>query len=625
MASMTTWAVGISVALGLVACGNSATDSAVPIAETTAAPLDPGALVKMEMASKVGVLLDEIPDGPQREAAAAEALAKSTAFWTERAKKQTKLTYYKLVFRKLYYAGSWSKSKQPAGKGPLPLPPGEVWTVTLNGSPKREKINGHDIITVDYSFSTHILTDVQSPGIVEPSLGKIGQSYDEPFTLPIDPELLLERTGYACMDEDEYPPGSVFEENTWYFYDDSCKVESPSAPTCHLTQFPKESCAESLTRHVGSVNASMHFTRVPWSNATANAVRVSNVTNQNGADLHVVKDDMVNERRVVYRFFAPGSCELEEGVISKLGWRRLLMFSATVENLGTGPIHIGSVVNLDSPWQQNHVFEYSACHHHYHFSHYGIFGYGGAPGSKRAFCLEDTNRFRNDERTVLMATHQSCNYQGITEGWGDEYEFGIPGQWVDITDVDTSVPHDLTFNSNPDKFLCEGTPVLDANGVQTFSPSEFTDKDGNVVGRPNCDMPANWHDNNFGSVSVDVGPKGSYVTDACTRGQIGPNRNCGFRDQNVLKSCTPGSTVTLSCTASGTPQILRVCERSDALGTGVACSLADSTVNLAITPGAAVPVVFACPAVRDAAGTGGYSLYDAPVLPSQPGGGVTCN
>ena len=129
---------------------------------------------------------------------------------------------------------------------------------------------------------------------------------------------------------------------------------------------------------------------------------------------------LTDERRILYRFFAPGSCELEEGVIAKLGWRRLLAFSAIVQNDGRQRVHIGDVTDPNNPWVQSHAFEFSQCHHHYHFSHYGNFNYNGAPGSKRAFCLEDTNRFHNDETTPLTAEHQTCHYQGIGAGWGDE-------------------------------------------------------------------------------------------------------------------------------------------------------------------------------------------------------------
>jgi hypothetical protein len=579
-----------------------------------------GALVKMEMNSDVAVLLDEIPAGPMRDAAAADALAKPASFWIERAKRQVRLTYYRLVFRGLYYNSSWSNGTKQYG--PLPLPDKSVWNLALVGTPHRvSAINGqnHDSIVISYKFDTTIVTDKDSPGKVDPALGTIGGTTDEYFDLPTDPDLLLQRTGYACMDEDEYPPGSVFEENTWYFYDDTCKSGSTF---CHITETPAESCTNAINKRVGDIKTAMHFTRLSYDTTTADKYRVGTITNPNGADLAVVGAGMTDERRVVYKFFAPGSCELEEGVISKLGWRRLMMFSAIVQNNGTERVHIGDVSDPANPWMQSNAFEWSACHHHYHFSHYGTFNYNGAPGSKRAFCLEDTNRFHNDEGTPLTAEHQSCSYQGISRGWGDEYEFGIPGQWVDITDVDTKKPHDLTFNSNPDAFLCEGTPVLDANGQLIFDPTSFTNANGDTVSRIRCDMPTTWHDNNLGSVSVSS-PGGSYVTEACTLGQIGADRDCGFTAQPALHSCTPGATVNLTCTNTGAPQALRLCETSEQLGVGVACTFRNAVKNPTID--GPTQVSFTCPAVRDSAtGAGGYSVYAASVVPAQGTGSVSC-
>jgi hypothetical protein len=615
------WVIATALALG--ACTTGTPDAGSSFAtQAAASSTDPGALVRLDMTSTVGVLLDEIPDGALRDAAAADALAKGNSFWTERAMRQAKLTYYRLVFRALYYPADWSSNQHT--KGPLPLPPKSVWHVDLAGTPHRAKLNGRDMVVVDYTFRTHILTDVASPGTVEPNLAKVGGTWSESFNLPTDPELLLERTGYACMDEDEYPPGSVFEENPYYFFDDTCHPEGTGARSCHITQFPTESCVESMGKHTGIVKTGVQFTRLAWDAKLAKQVRVGTITNANGADLAVVKEDIEDEHRTMFRFFSPGSCELEEGVIAKLGWRRLLAFSATVRNDGAGMIHMGDVTDPNNPWQLAHVFEFSPCHHHYHFSHYGVFGYGGAPGSKRAFCLEDTNRFHNDEFTPLAAIHQSCQFQGITRGWGDEYEFGIPGQWVDITDVDVSKPYPLTFDSNPDRFLCEGKPVTDASGNLVFDPTDFRDAQGNVVSRLRCDAPTTWHDNNQGAVDVST-PSGSFVTEACTRGQIGPKRDCGFTDSGALHTCTPGSTVTLTCSTAGAAQVVRVCERSEALGVGVACTLADSAANTLLASGAPTQVTFACPAVRDsAAGTGGYSVYGAPVLPSQGAAAITC-
>ncbi len=337
----------------------------------------------------------------------------------------------------------------------------------------------------------------------------------------------------------------------------------------------------------------------------------------------VFREDMVDEHRTIYRYFAGDSCDLVEGVIPAPGWRRLLTFSASVRNDGSASIHIGDVTDPTSPWRKSNAFEFSACHQHYHFSHYGQFHYANSPGSKRAFCLEDTNRYHNDERTVLRATHQSCRYQGITAGWGDEYQFGLSGQWVDITDVDTRVPHDLTFDSNTDGFLCEGKPVTDAAGNLVFDPTSFRTATGEVVSRLRCDKPANWHADNVGTVSVFT-PKCRFVTEPCTRGQVGPLRSCGFAEApRTLRSCAAGSIVKLSCSVAGPAQVLRVCEKSAKLGVGVACTVADASANAIV--GAATTVSFACPAVRDAAaGSGGYSLYGAPLVASAAEAPLQC-
>lgn len=575
---------------------------------------DPGALVRMEMASTTGVLLDDIPAGPAREAAAAEALAKPDSFWVGKAKRQIRLTNYRLVFRSLYYPAS-------SKRGPLPLPPEAAWTIGINGKAKRVTNPQHDIVQVDYNFSTHILSDAPSPAIVEPNLAAIGGKHSESFNLPTDPDQLFERTGYACMDEDEYPPNSVFEANPYYFFDDSCTANK-GPNSCHITNFPQESCVESLQKHTGVVKTAVNFTRVAYSKALADTVRVGTITNPNGADLAVIASAIEDEQALAYRYFNPGACELAEGVISKLGWRRILMFSATVRNDGSNWMHIGDLSTPASPWLQANIFEWSACHGHYHFSHYGTFGYNGAPGSKRAFCLEDTNRFHNDEFTPLKAEHQSCKYQGITRGWGDEYEFGIPGQWVDVTDVDVSTPHALSFDSNPDGFLCEGTPALDANGQPIFDPTQYKTAAGLTVNRIRCDMPANWQANNHGEVPFSAAPGESFVTASCKNGDIGPLRNCGFKATGGLASCTPGSTVKLTCTANGADQVVRVCERSAELGIGIPCTLQDSSANTIVSGSGQVS--FTCPSVRDGgAGVGGYAVYTGAVVPSQ-GGGVTC-
>jgi hypothetical protein len=117
------------ISLGLLA-GGALASACTP--EQTGRTDDPlftgGALVRMNMSARVAVLLDDVPAGPLREAAASDALAQSRSFWIERTARQVRLTYYRLVFRSAYYSSSGSSN--PHTHGPLPLPPREVWRST---------------------------------------------------------------------------------------------------------------------------------------------------------------------------------------------------------------------------------------------------------------------------------------------------------------------------------------------------------------------------------------------------------------------------------------------------------------------------------------------------------------
>lgn len=604
----------------LTACAAPGADFTESGHDTTSSPspsAQPGALIRLEMGSRVGVLLDEIPEGPLRETAAFEASHRGADFWTRRAKMQARLMTYRLVFRSGFYP-----SDPP--RGPLPLPAqDELWTVHFGALPHREKKDGHDAVVVDYRLETFILSPADSPATVEPELAGVGGSFEEPFVFPLDPDLLMERTGYACMNEMEYPPFSVFEESTSYFYDHTCEAETASAARCHVTSFPVESCVDALAARAGKVETKLRFSRIPYSRALADRVRRGARTTEVGADLSVVTEDMEREHAVFYRYFSPSSCELAEGVIGAAGWRRLLGFSATIQNDGAAEIDMGNLADPANPWVKSHVLEYSDCHHHYHFSHYGSFAYGAAPGTKRAFCVEDTNRYHNDERTPLWPGHMSCQLQGITPGWGDEYQIGISGQWIDITGVDTSAGHVLTFDVNPDHFLCEGMPTLDASGALVFEPTSFTGADGEAVSRQACTRLNGWQSNNHGSTWIQPSV-GSFVTEPCARGQIGPLRSCGFDPDEALLNCDAGGPVTLHCESAGSPQVVRVCERSHVLGSGVACTVGDSIAN-SIVPSGGVDLTFQCPSVRDAAaGAGGFSIYRAPVLPGQAPAQISC-
>jgi hypothetical protein len=158
-----------------------------------------GSLVRTTMESDVGVVLDEIP-ASMRSRVATALVQRPQSFWVSRARVQLRLTAYRLVFREAFYASA---------KKALPLPPEPLWEITLVGAPSRQTVDGHDVVRVHYRFSSVLLSDESSPGDAERKLRTVGGTWNEPFVLPIDPELVFQRTGFACMDEDQFPFGSV--------------------------------------------------------------------------------------------------------------------------------------------------------------------------------------------------------------------------------------------------------------------------------------------------------------------------------------------------------------------------------------------------------------------------------
>ncbi|HEV8550568.1 MAG TPA: hypothetical protein VGQ57_16095, partial [Polyangiaceae bacterium] len=382
-----------------------------------------GGLIRVTAASRVGVLLDEIPTA-LRDRVAAALLSKPEAFFVERAKRQLALATYKLNFRGSFYE-EWEAKMQ------LPLPPEAVQHIELvpdeaGALVRREKVEGHDYVLADYRLDATLVTDADSPGRSEPALAELGGAWDEPFVFPVDPELLVQRTGYACMDEAEFPPNSVDSEDTEFFYDQTCEVEDELTPDgCHYTELPDESCEEALTNHVGKVEFDLHFERVPWDDGVADAARVGKVESPNVANLEVVGDEL-KTNRLTYRYIDGDSCALAESCVGGTGWRRLLQFNASEKNVGTEPLNIGDVdYYVDDPNNptsnaNHHVYVYSSCHHHYHFNYFAEFTYGDDPnlGSKRAFCLESVARYANHEKSPTWSPYSDCAYQGISPGWG---------------------------------------------------------------------------------------------------------------------------------------------------------------------------------------------------------------
>lgn len=561
------------------------------------------------MPGRVGVLLDEIP-ADMRELAAALILEQPEEAWRLRAQRQLRLSKLRLNFRDFRYEE----------KGQLPLPPVELWSIQLDpAGASRQTIQGHDLILRDYTFTSHLLTDADSPGQAEPALDVIGGVWLEPFVFPLDPDLLHQRTGNACLNEAGFPPDSYDSENVNTFYDFTCQADSGGALGCHRTFLPERSCRQALAASVGEYETSIRFERLPWDEALASQVRLGPFPSAETPDLLAVASDL-ETNRIIYRFIQPDNCAIEEGSVGGSGWRRLLQFSATVHNVGGQPLHIGPVLAEDL---EHNVFDYSLCHDHFHYSYYGEFSLGTPDkfvSGKQAFCVQSTDRFSNNELAPL--THDySCRFQGIQTGWVDEYGAGLESQWLDITDLDIpseGITVQLGFASNSDQFLCEGQLSLDEAGDVVWESSGFVTEEGEAIGRPKCEFSAGWDANNHAFLDVFIPQTGGYVTQPCGRDELGPLRNCGFTELPVADAaCAPGALVETVLPAGllAQPQILRACERSDRLGVGLACTFEDAVANVILSKDEN-RLAFSCPRVRDAEEfAGGYALYVAPLFP----------
>ena len=612
--------------LGASACASSADDQGAP-----------GALVRTTMDSTVGVVLDEIPEA-MRDRVAAAIMERPEDFWQERAGAQLRLTAYRLNFRGAFY---------DEVKGQLPLPPEPLWNIDLAGAPTRRTVQGHDVVAVDYAFSSTLLTGESSPGESEPELERVGGSWEEPFDLPIDPELLLQRTGFACMDEEDYPFGSVDSEEVDKFYDQEAEAEATvsNVGQSHNTRPVDESCLEALERHVGRVEADVRFERIRWDGGTADESRYGTVTGD-AADLAVYEPGFTPSR-ITYRYIPADSCEVVEDSVGGTGWRRLLQFATSDENVGNEPLVLGEVAYAleeePPPFDEHNLFEFSACHQHYHFSYYGDSQWtsaGRSANSKKAFCLQSTGRPANREASPLAQPFGGCDFQGVAAGWLDEYQAGLPSQWLDITDSPEGTGT-RSFHSNPQGFLCEGRFVDRAGEAvgpaeeAEWVPTDRTATNGEPVEIQRCELAPGYADNNVESVREVIPPPGQgLITTPCDRGQIGPLRNCGFGPDPTVATCAAGeeTTATFGLPPGAPPQVVRLAEYSTVLRSPIPARYEDSWVPLSpgvsdepyllanevATPRRPLSLTFTCPGPRTAgeAEPGGrYSIYTAPVFP----------
>lgn len=155
--------------------------------------------------------------------------------------------------------------------------------------------------------------------------------------------------------------------------------------------------------------------------------------------------------------------------------------------MGPGALIIGDPL---AP-QNGHLFEWGACHGHYHFKKYADYrlwkpadftrfqqlkaqnpnllsgeiiathNLNPVVGTKRGFCVIDYTRADEYPGTPDKRKYTECGYgttihgnQGIGVGWADTYIRRLPGQWIDVTNV-ADGDYILDVETNPERSFQE--------------------------------------------------------------------------------------------------------------------------------------------------------------------------
>jgi hypothetical protein len=210
-------------------------------------------------------------------------------------------------------------------------------------------------------------------------------------------------------------------------------------------------------------------------------------TDPRGCPDLVLDQKKLERTMLVTETFPAEDCSVQEGQVGGTGPRRLLIFPYSTPNLGPGALIVGdplSPANTD-------LFEWGACHGHYHFKKYAAYRlwapaeftrfqqlraehpnllsqevistYGLSPivGTKRGFCVIDVDHAKEFDGTPDKRTYTVCGYgttihgnQGISVGWADTYDRRLPGQWIDVTDVPDG-DYILDVEANPERSFQE--------------------------------------------------------------------------------------------------------------------------------------------------------------------------
>jgi hypothetical protein len=207
--------------------------------------------------------------------------------------------------------------------------------------------------------------------------------------------------------------------------------------------------------------------------------------------------------------FSPTACDVIEGGVTG-GDHRALRLTVNTPNIGTADLRVGDPnahidPNGDGDFSDSDgLFEFAACHQHYHFRHYATYellpilagGSLGAPvvSAKRGFCMIDVAPYNSDAGSPKAWVYRSCGRvgvagnQGISTGWADQYYKWLAGQYF-IIDGLPAGPYLIRIHVNP-PFTAQAGEPCPATDPAGFC-HQFTESDyANNVAEVSIEIPA---------------------------------------------------------------------------------------------------------------------------------------
>jgi hypothetical protein len=196
------------------------------------------------------------------------------------------------------------------------------------------------------------------------------------------------------------------------------------------------------------------------------------ISQAGGPDLQVDADAATDSISITEETFAADDCAMIEECVGAPGKRKLLRFDGTIRNLGTGDLVLGDPTS-------NPLFEYSACHNHYHLKDMMLYelldassgqavvvGGSDVVGRKQGFCMMDIFRINNSSP---IDPKYDCENQGISAGWADIYDSTLDCQWLDITSVPAG-DYTLRITVNPNGIFSESDTSNNSASIPVSIP-----------------------------------------------------------------------------------------------------------------------------------------------------------